>query len=85
MRREEIGLCECDQFTMGTSVPYSGAISAYDWGGFLGCSEAGECHPLSAALSEIKQWAIELGDPELTDQQGSRHHACSRPLDEGRI
>ena len=26
---------------------------------------------------DIKQWAIELGDPELPQQQGARHHALS--------
>jgi hypothetical protein len=24
---------------------------------------------------DIQQWAIELGDPELPQQQGARHHA----------
>jgi hypothetical protein len=24
---------------------------------------------------DIKQWAIELGDPELPHQRGARHHA----------
>jgi hypothetical protein len=26
---------------------------------------------------DIKQWAIELGDPELPHQEGARHHALA--------
>ena len=54
-----------------------GYFPAYDWVGFVwlfGGLEELPFHYPQLCL-DIKQWAIELGNPELPHQQGAQHHA----------
>ena len=54
-----------------------GYFPAYDWVGFVwlfGGLEELPFHYPQLCL-DIKQWAIELGNPELPRQQGAKHHA----------
>ena len=56
-----------------------GYFPAYDWVTF--CWLFGGMNDLPFAFPQlcldIKQWAIELGDPELPHQEGARHHALA--------
>ena len=56
-----------------------GYFPAYDWVAF--CWLFGGMNDLPFAFPQlcldIKQWAIELGDPELPRQVGARHHALA--------
>ena len=56
-----------------------GYFPAYDWvalvGLFGGLEELPFHYP--QLCLDIKQWAIELGDPELPHQKGTRHHALA--------
>jgi len=37
-----------------------------------------DCHSRSRISAwDVKQWALELGDPELPHQLGARHHALA--------
>ena len=77
MRREEIGYA-VRQFTNGDEHPaFWGYFPAYDWVAFnwlFGSMDELPFHYPQLCL-DIKQWAIELGDPELPHQLGARHHA----------
>jgi hypothetical protein len=79
MRREAIGYALRD-FTDHDKHPvFWGYFPAYDWVGF--CWLFGGMNDLPFSYPQlcldIKQWAIELGDPELPHQQGQRHHALA--------
>ena len=56
-----------------------GYFPAYDWVAFSwlfgGMTELPFHFP--QLCMDIKQWAIELGDPELPHQSGARHHALA--------
>ncbi len=77
MPREDIGYALRD-FTDGDEHPvFWGYFPAYDWVAFtwlFGRMDELPMHYPQLCL-DIKQWAIELGDPELPHQQGNRHHA----------
>jgi 3' exoribonuclease, RNase T-like len=77
MKRFEIGYA-LRQFTDGDEHPvFWGYFPAYDWVAF--CSLFGSLDELPfhypQLCLDIKQWAIELGDPELPHQVGDRHNA----------
>ncbi len=67
-------------FTDGDQQPmFWGYFPAYDWVAFVspfGDHEELPFHYPQLCL-EIKQWAIEFGDPELPHQKGNRHHALA--------
>jgi len=77
MRRVEIGYALRD-FTDGDEHPvFWGYFPAHDWVAFtwlFGHMDELPFHYPQLCL-DIKQWAIELGDPELPHQVGTRHHA----------
>jgi 3' exoribonuclease, RNase T-like len=77
MRRMEIGYA-VREFTDGDQHPvFWGYFPAYDWVAFswlFGHLDEMPFHYPQLCL-DIKQWAIELGDPELPHQEGARHHA----------
>ena len=56
-----------------------GYFPAYDWVAFVGLFGGLEVLPFHypQLCLDIKQWAIELGDPELPHQKGNRHHALA--------
>jgi hypothetical protein len=77
MRREEIGYA-LRQFTNGDEHPvFWGYFPAYDWVAFVWLFGSMDELPFRypQLCLDIKQWAIELGDPELPHQLGVRHHA----------
>jgi len=77
MRRLEIGYA-LREFTDGDEHPvFWGYFPAYDWVAFVwlfGHMDELPFHYPQLCL-DIKQWAIELGDPELPRQVGAQHHA----------
>jgi hypothetical protein len=77
LRREEIGYA-VRRFTNGDEHPvFSGYLPAYDWVAFnwlFGSMDELPFHCPQLCL-DIKQWAIEPGDPELPHRLGARHHA----------
>ena len=77
MRREEIGYA-VRGLTDGDEHPvFWGYFPTYDWVAFswlFGSIDELPFHYPQLCL-DIKQWAIELGDPELPHQMGARHHA----------
>jgi 3' exoribonuclease, RNase T-like len=77
MTREEIGYA-IRQFIDGDEHPvFCGYFPAYDWVAFnwlFGSMDELPFHYPQLCL-DIKQWAIELGDPELPRQLGPRHQA----------
>jgi len=77
MPREHIGYA-VRRFTDGDHDPvFWGYFPAYDWVVFtwlFGSMDEMPFHFPQLCL-DIKQWAIELGDPELPHQAGARHHA----------
>ena len=79
MSREDISYA-LRNFTDGDEHPvFWGYFPAYDWVAFVwlfGGLEELPFHFPQLCL-DIKQWAIELGDPELRHQKGSRHHALA--------
>lgn len=79
MTREEIGYA-LRRFTDGDEHPvFWGYFPAFDWVAFswlFGNMDELPYHYPQLCL-DIKQWAIELGDPELPHQQGTRHHALA--------
>jgi len=86
MMREEIGYA-VRQFTDGDEHPvFWGYFPAYDWvalNWLFGSMDELPFHYPQLCL-DIKQWAIELGDPELPHQSGPRHHAhARRSMDKG--
>jgi hypothetical protein len=56
-----------------------GYFPAYDWVAFAGLFGGLEELPFRVPqlCLDIKQWAIELGDPELPHQKEGRHHALA--------
>ncbi|MET0271509.1 MAG: 3'-5' exoribonuclease [Phenylobacterium sp.] len=77
--QEDIGYA-VRRFTEPDADPvFWGYFPAYDWvafcGLFGGLSELPFAYP--QLCLDIKQWAIELGDPELPAQAGPRHHALA--------
>jgi hypothetical protein len=79
MPQEDIGY-GVRRFTDGDESPvFWGYFPAYDWVAFTwlfgGLSDLPFHFP--QLCLDIKQWAIELGDPELPVQQGVRHHALA--------
>jgi 3' exoribonuclease, RNase T-like len=66
------------EFTERDHQPvFWGYFPAYDWVAFVwlfGSLDEMPFHYPQLCL-DIKQWAIELGDPELPHQKGTRHHA----------
>ena len=79
MSREDISYA-LRNFTDGDEHPvFWGYFPAYDWVAFVwlfGGLEELPFHFPQLCL-DIKQWAIELGDPELPHQKESRHHALA--------
>ena len=77
--REEIGYA-IRGFIDGDRVPvFWGYFPAYDWVAFswlFGRMDQLPFHFPQLCL-DIKQLAIELGDPELPHQSGARHHALA--------
>ncbi len=77
MKREEIGYA-IRRFVDGDESPvFWGFFPAYDWVAFcwlFGSMDELPFHFPQLCL-DIKQWAIELGDPDLPRQSGPRHHA----------
>jgi hypothetical protein len=75
--REAIGYA-VRRFTDGDEHPvFWGYFPAYDWVAFswlFGHMDELPFHYPQLCL-DIKQWAIELGDPQLPEPQGARHHA----------
>jgi hypothetical protein len=75
--REEIGYA-VHRFVDGDESPvFWGYFPAYDWVAFswlFGGMDELPFHFPQLCL-DIKQWAIELGDPDLPRQLGPRHHA----------
>lgn len=79
MPREQIGYA-VRRFTEQDHEPvFWGYFPAYDWVVFSwlfgGMGELPFHFP--QLCLDIKQWAIELGDPELPHQVGARHHALA--------
>jgi hypothetical protein len=79
MEREEIGYA-VRRFVDADAHPiFWGYFPAYDWVAF--CWLFGDMNELPFRFPQfcldIKQWAIELGDPELPRQVGVRHHALA--------
>lgn len=79
MAQEEIGY-GVRRFTDRDDHPvFWGYFPAYDWVAFTwlfgGMADLPFRFP--QLCLDIKQWAIELGDPELPRQSGARHHALS--------
>jgi hypothetical protein len=77
MPREDIGYA-IRRFTDADEHPvFWGYFPAYDWVAFnwlFGHMDELPFHYPQLCL-DIKQWAIELGDPALPEQHGPRHHA----------
>jgi hypothetical protein len=79
MSREDIGYAG-RRFTENDKDPvFWGYFPAYDWVVF--CWLFGNMDELPFHFPQlcldIQQWAIELGDPELPQQIGARHHALA--------
>ncbi len=75
--REEIGY-GVRRFTDHDEHPvFWGYFPAWDWVAFcwLFGSMTEQPFRFPQLCLDIKQWAIELGDPELPHQSGARHHA----------
>ena len=79
MPREEIGYA-VRRFIDDDKAPvFWGYFPAYDWvvfGWLFGNMDELPFHFPQLCL-DIKQLAIELGDPELPHQSGARHHALA--------
>ena len=84
MRREYIGYA-MRHFIDGDEHPvFWGYFPAFDWVAFVGLFGGLEELPFHfpQLCLDIKQWAIELGDPELPHQKEPPPRARRRPLDE---
>ena len=79
MPREYIGYGIREFIHADKHPVFWGYFPAYDWVAF--CWLFGGMNDLPFAFPQlcldIKQWAIELGDPELPHQEGARHHALA--------
>ncbi len=79
IRREQISYAVRD-FTAHDEHPvFWGYFPAYDWVVFcwLFGSMTEQPFHFPQLCMDIKQWAIELGDPELPHQSGGRHNALA--------
>ena len=79
MPREDIGYA-VRRFTDGDAHPvFWGYFPAFDWVALVGLFGGLEELPFHfpQLCLDIKQWAIEPGDPELPHQKESRHHALA--------
>lgn len=79
MSREDISYA-LRNFADGDEHPvFWGYFPAFDWVAFVGLFGALEELPFHflQLCFDIKQWAIELGDPELPRQKAGRHHALA--------
>ena len=79
MAREEIGYAVRRFVDKDAKPVFWGYFPAYDWVVFswlFGNMDELPFHFPQLCL-DIKQWAIELGDPELPRQVGARHHALA--------
>ena len=77
--RENIGYA-IHRFTENDEHPvFWGYFPAYDWVAFcwLFGGLGGLPFHFPQLCLDIKQWALELGDPELPHQMGPRHHALA--------
>jgi hypothetical protein len=77
--REQLGYA-VQAFTHGDHDPvFWGYFPAYDWVAFswLFGGLANLPFHFPQLCLDIKQWAIELGDPALPQQFGAQHHALS--------
>jgi len=77
MSREDISYA-LRNFADGDEHPvFWGYFPAFDWVAFVGLFGGLEELPFHypQLCLDIKQWAIELGDPQLPEPQGARHHA----------
>jgi hypothetical protein len=79
MAREEISYAVRRFIDEDAHPIFWGYFPAYDWVAF--CWLFGDMNELPFRFPQlcldIKQWAIELGDPELPRQVGARHHALA--------
>jgi len=79
MSREDIGYA-LRRFLEADKEPvFWGYFPSYDWVAFawlFGNMDELPSHFPQLCL-DIKQWAIELGDPDLPQQTGARHHALA--------
>jgi hypothetical protein len=77
--REDIGYA-VRRFTDGDEHPvFWGYFPAFDWVAFtwlFGSLDELPFHYPQLCL-DIKQWALQFGDPELPHQAGTRHHALA--------
>jgi hypothetical protein len=79
MSREEIGYA-VRRFVDADETPvFWGYFPAYDWVAFSWLFGSMDELPFRfpQLCLDIKQWAIELGDPELPVQVGAKHHALA--------
>jgi hypothetical protein len=79
MMREEIGYAVRHFLDEDKNPVFWGYFPAYDWVVFswlFGKMDELPFHFPQLCL-DIKQWAIELGDAELPQQLGPRHHALA--------
>ncbi|HZZ37319.1 MAG TPA: 3'-5' exoribonuclease [Caulobacteraceae bacterium] len=79
MEREKIGYA-IRRFTEHDEAPeFWGYFPAHDWVSFCwlfgGMSELPFHFPQHCL--DLRQWALQLGDPELPHQTGARHHALA--------
>ena len=79
MPREIMGYAVRDFVGRDKEPVFWGYFPAYDWVAFTwlfgGMTELPFSFP--QLCLDIKQWALELGDPELPHQTGPRHHALA--------
>ncbi len=79
MTREYIGYAVREFMDVDKLPVFWGYFPAWDWVAFswlFGNMDELPFHFPQLCL-DIKQWAIELGDPELPHQVGARHHALA--------
>jgi len=79
MLREEIGYGIRRFVDQDEHPVFWGYFSAFDWVlfGWLFGDQHERPFRFPALCLDIKQWAIELGDPELPRQLGASHHALA--------
>jgi 3'-5' exoribonuclease-like protein len=79
MEREEIGYAVRRFIEGDEHLVFWGYFPAYDWVAF--CWLFGDMNELPFRFPQlcldIKQWAIELGNPDLPLQSSARHHALN--------
>jgi hypothetical protein len=79
MSREEISYSLRDFTDHDEHPAFWGYFPAFDWVAFVGLFGGLEEMPFHypQLCLDIKQWAIELGDPELPTQTSPAHHALN--------